>query len=1066
MPFARALPCILTALWLGAESGSAQAPPPGAQVTFKVDSDAEGLPQRTIFAMTPDAQGRLWAGTLAGVCFFDGYRWRTPELPASPHAVFVNANAMTALSDGRMWIGTRFQGILEARKETGWRLDRVAGLPSENVNAILESRAKDHTGKPMLWIATYDRGAARFADGAWRTFGPADGLDELRLFCLLERSGKGEATSLWAGSDRGLWIFDGQGWKPFEGNGKLPDRRVRTLAETVEGDGEPCLWIGFEQGGLARWKRGQLERMPVEKLTGCGHVRALLPDPSSGGKALLVGILGGGVARYEEGHWEVLSAGQGLCTNYVRSLAITPGGRNGGILWIGTEGRGVARYPGESWKKVQPPWPSPDPRVQCFFEAAAAGSGAAKLWMGNMSQGLAGFEGARWTLLGKPAGVPSETVRGLYGFPGRRDFYFGTFQGLGHVQDGHCRLFTPKDGLPAAQLRSLEGDPAAPGGPLLWIGTSRGLSSFDGHVFHAQPPPPGNEECSIRTLRLEESRLWVGTDRGLACLEQGRWVTPAFFARLGSASIRSILPQRVAGKRALWIGTYGSGIYWLPDLDRPEDLRQVTSPSEPELPRLLIHSMVQGPDGCVFASTKNGVLRLRLEGDRVAVDRFTTADGLPANECLEGGLYADRSGRIWVGTLDGVAYLEASKVGWDRSPKTLLWDSVQAKGRDLRPGAVLGHRDQGLDFQFRLVSHHREQDTRYQTQLEGLQSGPEAWTPSPSIHFYSLPPGRYCLKVWAKDYAGNVSGPIAFPFRMAPPPWLGIWAILGYGILAGGTVVGLMRLRTRILAERNRVLEASVQRATLEVHHQKRDLERLNQELLRLNEEKNRFIGIAAHDLKTPLNAIVLVCDGLLEGGLADCPKEIEPWLKRVDHAAKEMTSLIHEFLDINAIESGRMNPEMRAVSVQEALTSLLLSSQAKAEAKGQRIEVVSEPHLQVWADPQHLLQVLGNLLSNAIKFSPRDATLRLEAHGTDRCIQFSVEDQGPGLTEEDQANLFQRFTRLSARPTGGESSTGLGLSIALQLITAMGGRIWAENGPIRGAIFRIELAKTPGAPS
>jgi len=442
----RALLSLLTVFGLAWSNGLAQELPPFT-ASFKVDSDAEGLPQRTIFAMTADAQGRLWAGTLAGVCFFDGHRWQTPELPADPHAVFVNANAMTTLSDGRVWIGTRFQGILEAQKQTTWKLAPVRGVPSENINAILESRTRDRSGKPALWIATYDHGAARLADGLWQSFGRAEGLGELRLFCLLERLDEQGRSTIWAGSDQGLWVFDGQRWHAFEGNSELPDRRIRTLAKTLDEDGRSCLWIGFEKGGLARWKDGRLDLMALEKLTGCGRVRALLPDPASAGKALLVGTLGGGVARYEAGRWELLGSGQGLCTNQVRSLASTPGGRNGHLLWIGTEGRGVARYAGEAWKRVVPPWPSSDPRVQGFVETSAGG-GKTRLWIGNMTQGLAGFGDGAWKVLGKGAGVPAETIRGLYSFPGRPDFFFGTFQGLGHVRDGRCRLYTPKDGLP------------------------------------------------------------------------------------------------------------------------------------------------------------------------------------------------------------------------------------------------------------------------------------------------------------------------------------------------------------------------------------------------------------------------------------------------------------------------------------------------------------------------------------------------------------------------------------------------------------------------------------------
>jgi signal transduction histidine kinase len=112
-----------------------------------------------------------------------------------------------------------------------------------------------------------------------------------------------------------------------------------------------------------------------------------------------------------------------------------------------------------------------------------------------------------------------------------------------------------------------------------------------------------------------------------------------------------------------------------------------------------------------------------------------------------------------------------------------------------------------------------------------------------------------------------------------------------------------------------------------------------------------------------------------------------------------------------------------------------------------------------VLADQNLALHVAENLISNAIKFSPFSSTV--EIFLADRCVgmvTFGVRDQGPGLTESDQAKLFGAFQRLSAKPTGGESSTGLGLSITKRMIEAMGGCIWCESEPGKGATFFVAL--------
>jgi signal transduction histidine kinase len=114
--------------------------------------------------------------------------------------------------------------------------------------------------------------------------------------------------------------------------------------------------------------------------------------------------------------------------------------------------------------------------------------------------------------------------------------------------------------------------------------------------------------------------------------------------------------------------------------------------------------------------------------------------------------------------------------------------------------------------------------------------------------------------------------------------------------------------------------------------------------------------------------------------------------------------------------------------------------------------------------DRQILGQILDNLVSNAVKFSPRGKTIHVRVDRRQGRVRLEVRDEGPGLTEQDRERLFKRFARLSARPTGGEGSTGLGLSIVAKLAELLGARITCESEPGKGATFTLELPERPPA--
>ncbi|HLT72693.1 MAG TPA: ATP-binding protein [Cyclobacteriaceae bacterium] len=271
----------------------------------------------------------------------------------------------------------------------------------------------------------------------------------------------------------------------------------------------------------------------------------------------------------------------------------------------------------------------------------------------------------------------------------------------------------------------------------------------------------------------------------------------------------------------------------------------------------------------------------------------------------------------------------------------------------------------------------------------------------------------------------------------------------------------MYRIRTKtamILVEQKRQIESQ----RLDIESRKTELERRNQKLTDLNEEKNHLIKVLAHDLRTPIGHI----DGLAhlikmeKDNLTGSQQDL---LDKIRDAASRLNQMITKILDVDAIESSRINLKPERVDVASQVKQIV--SGFEKEAARKRISLtygIGDDPLIVQTDALYLTQIVENLISNAIKFSPPGKMVNVSLQSENGYVQLCVRDHGPGFTEADKQNLFKKFHRLSAQPTGNEQSTGLGLSIVKRYTDLMKGDVWCESEPGKGAAFYVRLHKHP----
>ena len=460
--------------------------------------------------------------------------------------------------------------------------------------------------------------------------------------------------------------------------------------------------------------------------------------------------------------------------------------------------------------------------------------------------------------------------------------------------------------------------------------------------------------------------------------------------------------------------------------------------------------------------------------------------------------YQDGEGVFWIGHGRGLARFTQSGLELNKMIPTLVLRSVTEIASDSMSMPVDLDRSElssipfkraNLRFEFAAQIYDFPEKTQYRVWLEGLQPAWQPWSAEHFKEFTNLREGHYTFHVQAKHVSGAVSDVSSVSFNVLPPWYRETWAYLlwtlSIGIILTGLVSGTSRYMTRVLKRRNLALESTVASRTTDLKEKKVALEDANEELHMMNanllrtnrvlveqgeqlrealEANKEILGVTAHELKNPLGGIIgladMVIDDAKEGPQA-AYESVGDNIVLLKEEAERMLQIITSLLDKHR-QGESIELKKETVILGDIISSVLRWNKRQAEEKDIALHYDAESMYIVEVDIVSIQRAFDNFVSNAIKYSPEGSNvwveIRDESISEQHVIRVLVKDEGPGLSEEDIKKAFRKMQRLSARPTGGEHSTGLGLYIAKKLVEAHGGEVGVESTHGAGASFWFTL--------
>lgn len=476
----------------------------------------------------------------------------------------------------------------------------------------------------------------------------------------------------------------------------------------------------------------------------------------------------------------------------------------------------------------------------------------------------------------------------------------------------------------------------------------------------------------------------------------------------------------------------------------------------------IIRGIKVSENGSIWAGTDRGVY-VTSNGELV---HFNSRNGLPNSAVASQGLLSYQNKYLFVATSSGLAYCMCIGNAFSKTPKPVLEDVHNfGNRRTLKSNKNEYISGENLEFAWNSLIFPADK-IEYQYRLLGADTSWSLNKINNSVNFYNLSSGDYTFEVRAKNNGYLMSDAAIYHFAIVRKWYLSNLMLAIYLLFFIIFIIFSVKFwdakRIRTLRQRENELAQLVNERTDDLLIAKEKTESLLEEsenakrrLEEANEQRSNLLNIAAHDLKNPLQAIRGFSSIINEESYDEDSREMA---KMIYDSAEHMVGQIDEMLEAAAMESKNVVLDKRSVDVNKFMDELVKENESRANQKRQILITNYGRKIYAEVDLQWIKVAVNNLISNAIKYSENGKTILVSTSKDENNIYIQVKDQGQGLSSDDMRKLFNKYQRLSAKPTGGETSTGLGLSIVKDIIDKHDGKIWADSELGKGSIFTISL--------